>query len=56
MSAWPDIASAMQDLKSAGYELYVHANGSTRLQIDLCKSAGLSFNMIFGSEHIARVE
>lgn len=26
------------------------ANGTTRLQLDLCKSSGLTFNMLFSSE------
>lgn len=33
-----------------GYELFVHANGTTRLQLDLCRSSGLHFDMLFSSE------
>ncbi|KAK9319167.1 HAD-like domain-containing protein [Lipomyces orientalis] len=50
MPAWPDVARAIGQLKSAGYEVFVHANGTTRLQLDLCKSSGLSFNMLFSSQ------
>jgi 2-haloalkanoic acid dehalogenase type II len=50
MQAWPDVPAAIAQLKSQGYEVYVHANGTTRLQLDLCKSAGLSFDMLFSSE------
>lgn len=50
MPAWPDVPAAIAQLKAAGYEVFVHGNGTTRLQLDLCKSAGLSFNMIFSSE------
>ncbi|MCJ1326579.1 hypothetical protein MMC10_003244 [Thelotrema lepadinum] len=50
MSAWPDVAQAIEQLKAAGYEVFVHGNGTTRLQLDLCKSSGLTFNMLFSSE------
>lgn len=52
MPAWPDVAPAITQLKEAGYEVFVHANGTTRLQLDLCKSSGLAsmFNMLFSSE------
>lgn len=49
-SAWPDTLAALKQLRSLGYELYVHANGTTRLQLDLCRSAGLHFDMLFSSE------
>lgn len=49
--AWPDVAEAIRKLKSdSQLEVYVHANGSTRLQLDLVKSAGLHFDMLFSSE------
>lgn len=50
MPAWPEVRSAIEQLKSAGYEVFVFANGTTRLQLDLCKSSGLSFDMLFSSE------
>ncbi len=49
--AWPDVAEAIQKLKNdRQWEVYVHANGSTRLQLDLLKSAGLHFDMLFSSQ------
>ncbi|KAJ4350015.1 uncharacterized protein N0V89_008636 [Didymosphaeria variabile] len=50
--AWPDVAAALQALRSAGLETFVHANGSTRLQLDIVASSGLNpeFNMLFSSE------
>ena len=50
MPAWPEVPSAIEQLKAAGYEVFVFANGTTRLQLDLCKSSGLKFNMLFSSE------
>ncbi|KAJ9614540.1 hypothetical protein H2200_002677 [Cladophialophora chaetospira] len=52
MPAWPDVLPALQSLKSQGYELFVSANGATRLQLDLCRSSGLApvFSMLFSSE------
>ena len=50
MPAWPEVPSAIDQLKAAGYEVFVFANGTTRLQLDLCKSSGLRFNMLFSSE------
>ncbi|KAK9238910.1 HAD-like domain-containing protein [Lipomyces kononenkoae] len=41
---------SIEQLKAAGYEVFVHANGTTRLQLDLCKSSGLAFNMLFSSQ------
>lgn len=49
-SAWSDVAEAIRKLKAQGLEVYVHANGSTRLQLDIVKSAGLQFDMLFSSE------
>lgn len=49
--AWPDVHAAMKALKQdPSVEVFVHANGSTRLQLDLVKSAGLEFDMLFSSE------
>lgn len=52
MSAWPDVHPTLSALKSSGYELFVSANGTTRLQLDLIRSSGLSglFSMLFSSE------
>lgn len=50
MPAWSEVPSAIEQLKAAGYEVFVFANGTTRLQLDLCKSSGLRFNMLFSSE------
>jgi len=50
MPAWPDVPPAIEQVKAAGYEVFVFANGTTRLQLDLCKSSGLRFNMLFSSE------
>ena len=49
--AWPEMQSTLRKLKqNTDLEIYVHANGSTRLQLDLCKSAGLKFDLLFSSE------
>jgi len=49
--AWPDVAEALRKLKEErGLEIYVHANGTTRLQLDLVRSSGLKFDMLFSSE------
>jgi 2-haloalkanoic acid dehalogenase type II len=50
MPAWKDVPQAIEKLKAAGYEVFVYANGTTRLQLDLCKSSGLNFDMLFSSE------
>lgn len=50
MAAWPDVPPAVQQLQAGGYEVFVFANGTTRLQLDLCRSSGLRFNMLFSSE------
>ena len=50
MPAWPEVPRAIEQLKAAGYEVFVSANGTTRLQLDLCKSSGLAFDMLFSSE------
>jgi len=49
MPAWPDVPPAIAALKEAGYEVFVFANGTPRLQLDLCKSSGLKFDMLFSS-------
>jgi len=50
MPAWPEVRPAIEQLKAAGYEVFVFANGTTRLQLDLCKSSGLRFDMLFSSK------
>jgi 2-haloalkanoic acid dehalogenase type II len=48
--AWLDVAPTLETLRNKGYEIVVHANGTTRLQLDLCRSSNLSFNMLFSSQ------
>ena len=33
--AWPDTKPAIESLKQKGYEVFVHANGTTRLQLGI---------------------
>ncbi|KAG0645341.1 Pyrophosphatase [Hyphodiscus hymeniophilus] len=48
--AWPEVPEAIRSLREKlGLEIFVHANGTPRLQLDLCRSSGLSFNMLFSS-------
>ena len=50
-SAWPEVAGAIQSVREdLGLEVFVHANGTTRLQLDLTRSSGLNFNMLFSSQ------
>lgn len=56
MQAWPDVRGAIDELKAAGYEVFVFGNGTTRLQLDLCRSAGLAFNMLFSSELLGLIK
>ncbi|KAF4627583.1 hypothetical protein G7Y89_g10570 [Cudoniella acicularis] len=49
--AWPDVSEAVRKLKEErGWEVYVHANGTTRLQLNLVRSSNLKFDMLFSSE------
>ena len=48
--AWPDVRDALRELKERGWEVFVHANGTTRLQLNLVRSSGLDFDMLFSSE------
>lgn len=48
--AWPDVADAIRKLKSRCLEVYVHANGTTRLQLNMVRSSGLQFDMLFSSQ------
>jgi 2-haloalkanoic acid dehalogenase type II len=49
MSAWSDVPEALSKLREK-YEVFVLANGTTRLQLDLARSSGLSFDMMFSSQ------
>jgi 2-haloalkanoic acid dehalogenase type II len=49
--AWPEVSDAIKSLRiNLGLEVFVHANGTTRLQLDLTRSSGLDFNMLFSSQ------
>lgn len=48
--AWPDSKKAIDTLRDElGLDVIVHGNGTPRMQMDLCRSSGLSFNMLFSS-------
>jgi 2-haloalkanoic acid dehalogenase type II len=48
---WPEVATAIKSLRQdLGLEVFVHANGTTRLQLDLARSSGLEFDMLFSSQ------
>lgn len=57
-TAWPDVKPALLKLREKGYEVFVHANGTTRLQLDLVKSAGLGecFDLLFSSEMLGSIK
>ncbi|RAH82227.1 HAD-like protein [Aspergillus japonicus CBS 114.51] len=49
--AWPEVSTAIRRLRDElGLEVFVHANGTTRLQLDLTRSSGLRFDMLFSSQ------
>lgn len=49
--AWPEVQQAIKSVREKlGLEVFVHANGTTRLQLDLTRSSGLNFNMLFSSQ------
>ncbi|KAF3396479.1 hypothetical protein F1880_006741 [Penicillium rolfsii] len=49
--AWPEVQQAIRSIREDhGLEVFVHANGTTRLQLDLTRSSGLTFNMLFSSQ------
>lgn len=53
MDPWSDVLPALTALKKElGLELFVLANGTTRLQLDLIRSSGLegTFSLLFSSE------
>jgi 2-haloalkanoic acid dehalogenase type II len=55
--AWPDVAPALQNLRDQlGLELFVHANGTTRLQLDLIRSSGLKFDLLFSSYMLGQIK
>jgi 2-haloalkanoic acid dehalogenase type II len=49
MRAWPDVGPALKRLRTK-HEIFVLANGTTRLQLDLMRSSGLQFDMLFSSQ------
>ncbi|KAH8880502.1 (S)-2-haloacid dehalogenase IVA [Thozetella sp. PMI_491] len=49
MKAWPDVAPALTALRRTR-EVFVLANGTARLQLDLARSSGLEFDLLFSSE------
>lgn len=49
--AWPDVSEALRKLKEErGWEIYLHANRTTRLQLNLVRSSSLKFDMLFSSK------
>lgn len=56
--AWPDVETALQKLQAQGYELFVHANGTTRLQLDLADFSGVGvyFDMLFSSQLLGSIK
>ncbi|KAH7316869.1 HAD-like domain-containing protein [Stachybotrys elegans] len=48
---WLEVPAAIRRIRQdLGLETFVHGNGTVRLQLDLTRFAGLSFNMLFSSE------
>lgn len=54
--AWPDVVVAIEELRmgpvasNGPLDVLVHANGTARLQLDLCRSSGLRFDALLSSE------
>ncbi|KAL0576427.1 hypothetical protein V5O48_005563 [Marasmius crinis-equi] len=49
--AWSDVPEALRKIREElGLEAFVHANGTTRLQLDLVKYSGLQYDMLFSSQ------
>lgn len=49
--AWPEVKEAVRALREdLGLEVFVHANGTTRLQLDLARSSGLAFDLLMSSQ------
>jgi 2-haloalkanoic acid dehalogenase type II len=45
------VSEALRKLKEErGWEIYVYANGTTRLQLNLIRSSSLKFDMLFSSQ------
>ncbi|EME40244.1 hypothetical protein DOTSEDRAFT_66062 [Dothistroma septosporum NZE10] len=55
-NSWLEIKAAMERLKKSGYEAFVHVNGTTRLQLDLCQSIGLSFDLLSSSQFLVHIK
>ena len=51
MTAWPDVRASLEKVRT-GCEVFVLANGTTRLQLDLVRSSGLApvVDMLFSSQ------
>ncbi|KAJ4421308.1 hypothetical protein N0V82_003818 [Gnomoniopsis sp. IMI 355080] len=56
--AWQDVRPMLEKLRGKGYELFVHANGTTRLQLDLVRSSGLKgcFDLLLSSELLGTIK
>lgn len=54
--AWLDVDPAHQLLRESGLELFVLANGTTRLQLDLIRSSGLRFDLTMSSQMIGSLK
>lgn len=50
---WPEVPAIIQSLRDElSLEIFVHANGTTRLQLDLVRFSGLAhhFDVLFSSQ------
>lgn len=56
--AWQDVRPMLEKLRGKGYELFVHANGTTRLQLNLVGSSGLKgcFDLLLSSELLGTIK
>lgn len=56
--SWQDVRPVLERLRGKGYELFVHANGTTRLQLDLVRSSNLGgcFDLLFSSELLGTIK
>jgi methionine salvage enolase-phosphatase E1 len=50
MPAWPGVSQSIKQIKAAGCDVFVYANGTARSQLDLCRLFGLGSNLLFRSE------
>ncbi|CAI6089180.1 hypothetical protein V2G26_007163 [Clonostachys chloroleuca] len=51
MDSWPDVRAGLERIRAeCGCEIFVLANGTTRLQLDLVRSSRLNFDMLFSSQ------